>query len=132
MPKHFGLPRAEKLKSRKQIDSLFATGKAISVFPIRAVYRFEVSGEAGLRIGVSASKKYFKKAVDRNRIKRLLREVYRLQKEEMIRELKAAEKSVNIFFIYTDKGIADFETLHQAMHKCLQRLIKIIKSEILS
>jgi len=129
MPKRFGFPKAERLKSRKQIDSLFAEGKAFSVFPVRAIYRFSVAEEPTVQVGVTASKKFFKKAVDRNRIKRLLREAYRLQKEELVEAVKAKGKSGNLFFIYTDKTIADFETIKTAMQKCLQRLRKTIESE---
>lgn len=129
MPKRFGFPKAERLKSRKQIDLLFADGKAVSVFPVRAIYRFSPSEESGVWVGVTASKRYFKKAVDRNRIKRLLREAYRLQKEELVNLAKANGKSGHLFFVYTDKTIADFETIKAAMYKCLQRLSKTLQSE---
>ena len=129
MPKRFGFPKAERLKSRKQIDQLFEQGKAFSVFPIRVIYRFQNAEEGSLQAGVTASKKYFKKAVDRNRLKRLLRETYRLQKEELVKQVKETGKSAVVFFIYTDKTIAEFETIKAAMAKCLQRLSKILQSE---
>jgi ribonuclease P protein component len=129
MPKRFGFSKTERLKSRKQIDELFAKGKSMPVFPLRVIYQFTSSEVETLQVGVSASKRHFKKAVDRNRVKRLLREAYRLQKEELVLQAKAAKKTGNIFFIYTDKTIADFETIKAAMNKCLQRLNKIIQSE---
>ena len=130
MPQRFAFPKTERLKSRRQIDDLFSKGKAISVSPIRVIYQFSLAAEkAGLQIGVTASKKNFKKAVDLNRIKRLLREAYRLQKEGLVLQVKATQKSGNIFFIYTDKTLADFETIKKAMAKCLQRLGKILQSE---
>ena len=125
MPKRFGFPKTERLKSRKQIDFLFAEGKAFSVFPLRVIYRFSAAEKGELKAGVSASKRNFKKAVDRNRIKRLLREAYRLQKEELVQLVKEKKVSGQLFFIYTDKTIADFETLKTAMAKCLQRLLKL-------
>jgi len=129
MPKRFGFPKAERLKSRKQIETLFAKGKSVSVFPVRAVYQFSAAEEAGLKAGVSASKRHFKKAVDRNRIKRLLREAYRLQKEELLLKVKEAGLSGAVFFLYTDKVIADFETIKTVVGKCLQRLSKNIERE---
>jgi ribonuclease P protein component len=129
MPKRFGFSKAEHLKSRKQIDGLFENGKAVSAFPVRAIYRFLPAEKTALLVGVSASKKNFKKAVDRNRLKRLLREAYRLQKEELAAQVKEAGKAGNIFFIYTDKTIADFETVKTAMGKCLQRLSKLVANE---
>ena len=104
--------------------------KPLSVFPIRAIYQFSPAGEkSGLLAGVTASKKHFKRAVDRNRVKRLLREAYRLQKEDLVQQVRQANVSGRIFFIYTDKTIADFETIMTAMGKCLQRLSKTIQSE---
>lgn len=127
--KRFTFPKSERLKSRKAIDALFAKGKTVSVFPVRAVYRFSVSNEPGLKAGVSASKRQFKRAVDRNRIKRLLREAYRLQKEEAV--LKTTEAGLNgtVFFLYTGKELPDFETLKAAVGKCLHRLTKNLYRE---
>ena len=67
--------------------------------------------------------------MDRNRLKRLLREAYRLQKEELVLQVKRTGKRGHVFFIYTDKTIADFETVKTAMAKCLQRLSKLLQSE---
>lgn len=73
--------KVEKLKSQKQIEHLFSEGKSVAVYPLRLVFaKLPDTEETGLKIGVSASKKYFKKATQRNRIKRLLREAYRLNK----------------------------------------------------
>lgn len=130
MPKRFGLAKSERLKSRKQIDALFAGGKSFSQYPIRVSYQFAPAAEkSGLQIGVTASKRNFKKAVDRNRIKRLLREAYRLQKEDVLLQLKTSQKSGIVFFIYTDKSIASFVTIKEAMVKCLKRLSTIAANE---
>jgi ribonuclease P protein component len=129
MAKRFGLPKTARLKSRRQIDDLFAGGKSFSVFPIRVTYRFTGSAEGSLQIGVTASKRYFKKAVDRNRIKRLLREAYRLQKEELQMQLRAAGKNVAVFFLFTDKSLPTFDVLKSAMAKCLKKLGTIADSE---
>jgi ribonuclease P protein component len=129
MTKRFGLPKTERLKSRKQIDTLFAGSKGFSVFPIRVTYRFAAAEEGGLQVGVTVSKRYFKKAVDRNRIKRLLREAYRLQKEEIQQQLQASGKSGAVFFLYTDKTLPTFDGVKAAMAKCLKKLSVIAKSE---
>jgi ribonuclease P protein component len=129
MPHRLRFPKAERLKSRKQIDQLFSGGKAFSVFPVRTIYQFAPGEKGSLQVGVTASKKHFKRAVDRNRIKRLLREAYRLQKEDLFVQVKTLNKTGFLFFIYTDKTIADFETVKTAMGKSLQRLSKILQSE---
>jgi ribonuclease P protein component len=123
MAKPFGLGNKEKLKSRKQIDILFATGKSFTVFPIRVTYRFLATVDEPLaQIGVTVSKRYFKKAVDRNRVKRLLREVYRLQKRELMGQLQQTNLKAHLFFIYTDKTIASFDVFKTAMSSCLRKL----------
>ena len=127
--KRFGFGRKEKLKSRKQIDELFLNGKNFSVFPLRVTYQFSTSAETGALVGVTAGKRYFKKAVDRNRIKRLIREAYRLQKNDLTETLKSGGQKCFLFFVYTDKTIASFSVVREAMHKCLKRLEKISANE---
>jgi ribonuclease P protein component len=125
MAKEAGFGKKEKLKSRKLVEELFARGKSQNIFPIRIIYKFlkPLSPESRiLQAGVSVSKKYFKKAVDRNRIKRLLREAYRLQKKELTEVLKGEEKNGYIFFIYTGKKLPPYQTIFETMSKCLDIL----------
>lgn len=76
------LPRSEKLKSRKQIDQLFKGGSALKSFPLLLIWaEIESADDVGYKVGVSVSKKRFKRAVDRNRMKRLIREAYRRHKK---------------------------------------------------
>ena len=127
MARRFGLGKHEKLKSRKRVDDLFATGKSVGVFPLRIYFKFLPASneeEAGLQIGVTVSKKHFKKAVDRNRIKRLLREAYRLQKEDLVARVKGMGLKGFLFFIYVDKTKPDFKTVYETMAKCLSTLQK--------
>lgn len=122
MPKRFGFGRREKLKSRKQIENLFLHGKNFASFPLRITYLFLPSDEPGAQVGVTVGKRFFKKAVERNRIKRLLREAYRLQKHGFVEALKKKNLRGVIFFMYTDKTIAPFNIVREAMNKCLVRL----------
>ncbi len=125
MVKKFDFGRKEKLKSRKQIESLFLNGRRFVQFPIRITYQFFATAEEPIvQVGVTAGKKYFKKAVDRNRIKRLLREAYRLQKAELLETAKQKKMNVFIFFMYTDKTIESFHVIKEAMNKALINLQK--------
>jgi len=72
-------PKEEKLKSHTTIGRLFTEGKSVAKYPLRLVY-VPIDAGANHEIGVSVSKKYFKKAVDRNYYKRVLRETYRTRK----------------------------------------------------
>ena len=120
-----GFGKAEKLKSRKVVEELFARGKSLNVFPIRISYKFlslPADEKVVFQVGVSVSKRNFKRAVDRNRIKRLLREAYRLQKRELINVLKEQGKIGYVFFIYTDKQMPQYPMVFNTMSKCLEVL----------
>jgi ribonuclease P protein component len=125
MAKQFGLGKRNRLKSRREIDSLFEKGKHFTVFPLRVIYQFEPAPTGvSLQAGVTASKRHFKKAVDRNRVKRLLREAYRLQKNELVKELDARKLKGFLFFVYTDATIAPFALINERMQACLKRLLQ--------
>ena len=123
--KRFGFGRNEKLKSRKQIDELFLQGKSFSVYPLRVTYRFTSSETPGIQVGVTAGKKYFKRAVDRNRMKRLMREGYRIQKSDLVELLAQKRQSAALFFMYTGKTLTTFPVIKETISKCLERLQKL-------
>jgi ribonuclease P protein component len=128
------LGKAEKLKSRKQIELLFAEGKGFTAFPVKVVYLFskndgqEVDSEsAAVQVGVSASTRQFKHATDRNRIKRLLREAYRQQKHDLLESATQKGVVLSVFFIYLDKTMPDYDLLFDKMRYCLKRLRKTLE-----
>lgn len=113
MPTVFTYRKKDKLKSRKQTQHLFSTGQAINVFPIRLIYTIEPmatalemgSASSLLQAGVGAPSRTFRKAVQRNRVKRLLREAYRLEKPNFINQAALDNKRVNLFFLYNDANL---------------------------
>ncbi|QHS64059.1 ribonuclease P protein component [Chitinophaga agri] len=124
--KTYSFNKEERLKSRKLIETLFREGKAFSVFPYRVVYMQvdEPAGKYPVQAGFSASTKRFPHAVDRNRVKRLTRECWRLQKQELYNVLQQQPRQLLVFFIYTDKKIAPFATLHHKISVILKKLEK--------
>ncbi|WP_295333840.1 ribonuclease P protein component [Flavobacterium sp.] len=93
-------PKNEKLKSKKIIDLLFTEGKSVAQYPLRLVYvPYDFEEDVPLKMGVSVSKKYFKKAVDRNYYKRVLRECYRLNKSQLLAHTN--QKYCFMFFYQT-------------------------------
>lgn len=96
-------PKTEKLKKKKYIDLLFSEGRTVTKYPLRLVYVPVNDLEMPLQMGVSVSKKYFKKAVDRNYFKRVLRECYRTNKELLLHDLK--EPYVLMFFYQTKERL---------------------------
>ena len=129
--KQFTLGKNERLKSRKQIDQLFSEGKKFSVTPFRIFYLVQILPAKDphtipIQFGVAVSTKNFKHAVDRNRIKRLTREAWRLQKNELAEELKEAGKQLNIFFVYNSKELPDFNSVKDKVALALKKLSRII------
>lgn len=122
MVKQFTLGKQERLKSRKSIELLFQSGSRFSVGCLRVFYLTQPV--PGLLAGVGVSSKNFKKAADRNRVKRLTREVYRLQKSHLLDKLTAAGKGLQIFFIYTSKDLPVYPDLYETMTIILNRLVK--------
>ena len=120
--KEFTLGRKERLRSRKLIDKVFKEGKSFSVFPYRIYY---LKTSIPLQFGIAVSKKHFKRAVDRNRIKRLTREAYRLQKGILHEKTEGKEKSLSLFFIYIGKELPAYPTVFDKMDVILKRLIII-------
>ena len=108
---------------------LFAKGKSFSNFPFRILW-LTIENEKGLKAGFSASSKNFKKATDRNRIKRIMREAYRLQKNGLQSQLLTTNKSVYLFFIYTGKEIPEYNLIFEKTGNVLKRIIKLVDENI--
>jgi ribonuclease P protein component len=108
------------------IETLFRDGKAFSVFPYRVIYMPArlTTDKYPVQAGFSVSSRKFPHAVDRNRIKRLGRECYRLQKHLLYEALKADSTQLAVFFIYTDKKIPDLPALRDKFSVILKRLVK--------
>jgi len=131
--RQFTYHKRERLKKRTDIDLLFKEGKTFGAFPFRVYYRLLPAATEGgtdmvLQTGVSVSKKHFKRAVHRNRIKRLMREGYRVQKEGLILALRAQGKLMHLFIIYTGKELPVFEEVKNKLQTILHRLEKEIAS----
>lgn len=113
------------------IETLFRDGKAFSVFPYRVIYMPArlTTDKYPVQAGFSVSSRKFPRAVDRNRIKRIGRECYRLQKHQLYEALQANPTQLAVFFIYTDKKIPDFPTLRDKFSVILKRLVKESKMQ---
>ena len=105
-------PKQEKLKSRTLINQLFTEGKSVSKYPLRLVY-VQVSEleDSNLKLGVSVSKKHFKKAVDRNYYKRVLRETYRLNKNVLLQAIE--DKNYAFMLLYQTKDRLSYQEVHE-------------------
>jgi ribonuclease P protein component len=121
----FTYPKHEKLKSKTTIDLLFSDGNSVSKFPLRLVYVENKEENAELiKMGVSVSKKYFKKAVDRNYYKRVLRETYRLNKHLLIDSL---QKPYAFMFFYQTKERLSYQEIEEKTIQLFQKFSEITK-----
>ena len=128
---NFTYPKNERLKSKTIIGLLFSEGKSVSKYPLRLVYRqAEADSEEKIKMGVSVSKKYFKRAVDRNYFKRVLRETYRLNKHMLWDNV---EQPYSLMFFYQTKDKLSYEEINtktiQLFEKFLQQINKSPDSE---
>ena len=124
MAKLFSYQSKEKLKSRKLMDQLFTVGKSVSVFPLKAFYNeVDIDLDFPVKLGVGVSSRNFKKAVDRNRIKRLLREAYRLHKQPLLEFANSKNKKIIVFILFVDKALPQLETLQNKLPLLIDKLI---------
>lgn len=128
--KQFTLHKGERLKKRSAIEDLFQKGKTFTLYPLRIYYlpaQNKEPEESALKAGFAVSKRYFKKAVDRNRIKRLIREGYRLQKLPLQKVVDNSGAVLHLFFIYTGKELPDFNLIKEKIGNLLHKLPAEIK-----
>lgn len=117
--------KEERLKSKITIEKLFQEGKGLVKYPIKMQYMpYEGSIH---QVAFTAPKRSFKRATDRNRIKRLMREAYRLNKHILYDQQIPAQA---IFFIFIAKQMPRYEDIEKRMKQCLNELlVKSLKSK---
>lgn len=126
MAKQFTLNKAERLKRRKIIEQLFSEGRAVTAFPVRVQYKMVDQLGVPLQAGFSVSSRNFKRAVDRNRIKRLMREAYRLQKIPLEQALQTKEQQLALFLIYTGKELPVYALVKEKVEVVLKKLLQTV------
>ena len=132
MQKPFGFSKDERIKSKKATDQLFKEGKKFNVpgYKIQFLIEEDISNArrlSALRFGVGISSRTFKKAVDRNRVKRLTREAWRLNKSGLNEMLKKQNIQMNVFFICTSKEVPDYKSVLENVKQALNKLLEKIK-----
>jgi ribonuclease P protein component len=124
---NFSFQKDERLCSKKIIDKLFVEGKTVFVFPLKIVYlETKLPSHSPVQTAFTVSKKSFKRAVQRNLIKRRMREAYRLNKWAFYSE--RGEKQVAVFFIFTAKTILEYRQIEAAIKKGMKKLLSEFKN----
>lgn len=119
------LRKPERLNRKKLIEKMFAGGsRSFSVFPLRVVYLPVEESDAPVSILVSVSKRRFKRAVKRNRVKRQIREAYRMNKQELLSVLAQRQSRLAVAFIYLSDELVDSSVIEERMKTALARIVE--------
>tara|TARA_R110002051_G_scaffold159564_2_gene231041 strand:- start:57 stop:485 length:429 start_codon:yes stop_codon:yes gene_type:complete len=125
---NFTYSKTEKLKSRKLFEQLFSEGKSIANYPLRLIYvKTELKEAISIKAGVTVSKRNFKSAVKRNRIKRILRESYRRNKSIVFNN---SNNNYALLFLYLGKEMPNSKDVEKRMIFLLEKFTKKIGDEI--
>ena len=125
-PSNYSFPKAEKLCKHKYIQQLFAEGDSVQSYPLRLVFTPIPTLEVPFQMLVSVPKRSFKRAVHRNRLKRLIRECYRLQKHTLS---TITSEPYALAFVYIGKEIADYPLIYQKVTRCFEKFQAKLKGE---
>lgn len=124
------LRKAERLNKKKAIEKMFAGGaRSFSFFPLRVVYLPMEELEAQAAILVSVSKRRFKRAVKRNRVKRQIREAYRLNKQQLVQAAGAGNCRVAVAFIYLGDRLFPSSVITEKVKLALARISEEIAKQ---
>ena len=122
----FSFKKGERLSGATTISSLFQSGRSVISFPFRLIYAPAESVPYPARVAISVPKRLFKKAVDRNLLKRRIREAYRLNKQGFHAGLEAVNLRLDLVILYQHREITDYHTIQsglvQGMHKIVEQV----------
>ena len=123
-PRRNTFKKSERLCSRILIDSLFqGNSRSVSAYPIRAVFRtIDADVQRGVSILISVPKKRFHDAVDRNRVKRQIREAYRKQKHALAEQVATQGKGLLVAFVYVSDKIESTDHIEKRVVRLLEKI----------
>lgn len=119
----YSFRKSSRMKSVKQISALFKSRSSGFAHPVKCLFKIDTQGEVGkAQLLITVPKRNFKSAVKRNKIKRLIRESYRLQRPALEHFLSENNLSMDIAFIYVGKEIINFHKLDSAIQRLLHHV----------
>ncbi len=130
MGQQFRFTKQEKLTGETVVTELFLQGASFIAYPVRVVWSASKSEDSpSLKVLMSVPKKKLKHAVDRNRVKRLLREAYRLQKEELTILVAEQHLQVRMAFVWIPNEVLDYAKVEKKVLDALSKMQKLLSSE---
>lgn len=125
--KNFAFPKKEKLTSKKAIEKLFLEGKSIFQHPLKALYIIDIPDETertAVKVLFIVPKRKFKHAVDRNILRRRLRESYRLSKHPLFNLMNDKQWQMNIAFLYSSDELLSYQSINDSLNRILEIIQK--------
>lgn len=117
--------KSQRLTSFSEIETLFSgNGKSFSIYPIRLIYCKSERQESGIKLLISVSKRHFHNAVDRNRVKRQIREAFRLNCHQLNDNVANRNLSLNVALLWMSDKIETSAVVHATISKLLERLVE--------
>jgi ribonuclease P protein component len=111
------LGKQDRISGTKRLEQLFSSGDSFIAYPLRVIYIRREKGEVDVSIVVSVSKKKFKRAVKRNRVKRLIRESYRLNKAVYLNICRQYDTGLDMAFLFLKDELPDYKEIENAILK---------------
>lgn len=128
MVKALTIGKDERISGLTETDRIFKKGRKFTLGPFRVFYLLvekEDPKKPGLKLGVGVSNKMFSRAVDRNRVKRLAREAWRLQRTDLSGSIPSKQQC-HVFLLYNAKEIGDFNSYKELIKKILDKLKSLV------
>lgn len=125
----FSFKKSERLTGSKPISELFQEGTSISAYPVRILFNTKGTGPGPVSMAVSVPKRLFKRAVDRNLLKRRIREAYRLNKGKLYSRLELKQLKVNVVIQYQQREIFDYQVIESGVAKALDKMASRLEDQ---
>lgn len=126
----FTFKKEERVAGKKRVENLFAHGRSFLAYPFRVVfYEYECEASEPVAILASIPKKRLKRAADRNRMKRCVREAYRLNKNLLLSDYLLDNHRIDVAFIYVKDELSGYELVEKSVRKALREISTQLKVE---
>ena len=126
----FSFRKGERLSSKNTISSLFQSGNVVYASPLKVIFNRTEGNLYPVRMAVSVPKRLYKRAVDRNLLKRRLREAYRLNKAEFYASLQSNHSQLNMIIQYQQQEMAEYVTIEKGLRLALKQVLQKLEKMI--